>query len=44
MNSRRAHLLVVENELAQLEGDLGVVNDEWDLSCIIMSTINGHRL
>lgn len=30
---RRAHLLAVEDDLANLEGDLGVVDDKGDLSC-----------
>lgn len=32
---RRAHLLAAEDNLAKLEADLGVVNNEGDLSCSI---------
>ena len=32
---RRAHLLAMEDDLGNLGGDLGVVDDEGDLSCSI---------
>ena len=40
-DSRRAHPLVVEDELAELKADLGVVDDVRNSSCFGLSAFNG---